>query len=235
VGYAKQIPWNGLRGYITGMKNREIKQKIIDTCLWLQEKDLVIGTWGNVSVRVGDEIILTPSRISYDIMTVEDMVTIDLDGNVTEGFRSPTTEREVHRMIYRVRDDVGSIIHYHPRYASGMCATDQGIPCITEEMSQLLGGAIPITPEYIRAGEHEKLGQAAAKYIGNKNAVLLRNHAPVCVGADLDEAITCCQVLEKSAMIYMAAKAAGLNLMPIPDELIEVEHHRFKYDYGHEW
>lgn len=217
------------------MRNREIKQKIIDTCLWLQEKDLVIGTWGNVSVRVGDEIILTPSRIDYNVLTPEDMVTIDLDGNVTEGFRSPTTEREVHRLIYRAREDVGAIVHYHPRYASAMSATDSEIPCITEEMSQLIGGSIPITPEYIRAGEHEKLGEAAAKYIGKKNAVMLRNHAPVCCGKDLDEAITSCLVTEKSAQLYLSLKAANMNIQVIPDELVEVENHRFKYAYGHEW
>ena len=95
------------------MRNAEIKRRIIDTCLWLQEKDLVVGTWGNVSVRIGDEIILTPSRIDYKKMEIDDMVTIDLEGNVTEGFRSPTTEKEVHRLIYRARKDVGAIVHFH--------------------------------------------------------------------------------------------------------------------------
>lgn len=217
------------------MKNEEIKRNIIDTCLWLQEKDLVVGTWGNVSVRIGDEIILTPSRVDYKKMKTEDMVTIDLDGNVTDGFRSPTTEKEVHRLIYRARPDVGAIVHFHPLYASAMCATDSEIPCITEEMSQLIGGAIPITAEYIRAGEHERLAEAAAMYIADKNAVMLRNHAPVCCGKDLDEAKTCCQVVEKSARCYLALKAAGMNIQLIPEELIAVENHRFKHDYGHEW
>jgi len=129
------------------MKHQEIKKQIIDTCLWLQEKELVIGTWGNVSMRVDNSIILTPSKISYDVLTPEDLVTIDYDGKVIEGFRSPTTEREVHRLIYLARPDVNCIIHYHPVYASAICATDEGIPPIFEEMTQLLGGAIPITPE----------------------------------------------------------------------------------------
>lgn len=217
------------------MKNAEIKRRIIDTCLWLQEKDLVVGTWGNVSVRIGDEIILTPSRIDYKKMEIEDMVTIDLEGNVTEGFRSPTTEKEVHRLIYAARPDIGAIVHFHPLYASAMCASDSEIPCITEEMSQLIGGAIPITAEYIRAGEHERLAEAAAKYIADKNAVMLRNHAPVCCGKDLDEAMTCCQVVEKSARCYLTLKAAGMDIKTIPDELITIENHRFRYNYGHEW
>jgi len=216
------------------MKNLEIKKQIIDTCLWLQEKDLVIGTWGNVSMRVDDSIILTPSKISYDVLTPEDMVTIDYEANVIDGFRSPTTERDVHRLIYLARPDVNCIIHYHPVYASAMCATDEGIPPIFEEMTQLLGGAVPITPEYIRAGEHEALGEAAAKYIGQKNAVLLRNHAPVCVGINLEYAKIACLVLEKAAACYISLKNK-FDIKVIPDEFVAVEHHRFFHAYGKEW
>jgi L-fuculose-phosphate aldolase len=216
------------------MKNVEIKRQIIETCLWLQEKELVIGTWGNVSMRVDNAIILTPSKVSYDVLTPEDMVTIDYDGGVIEGSRSPTTEREVHRLIYLARPDVNAIIHYHPVYASAMCATGEGIPPIFEEMTQLLGGEVPTTPEYIRAGMHEELGQAAARYLGQKNAVLLRNHAPVCVGQNLEYAKIACLVLEKAAACYIALKGK-FDIKVIPDELVELEHHRFFHAYGKEW
>ena len=83
------------------MENLKVKQEIIEACLWLQNEKLVIGTWGNVSVRVENGIIMTPSRIAYDVLQPEDMVTIDYDGNVIDGFRSPTTEREVHRDVYK--------------------------------------------------------------------------------------------------------------------------------------
>jgi L-fuculose-phosphate aldolase len=216
------------------MKNMELKQKMIDVCLWLQRNKMVVGTWGNVSVRVDDTIVLTPSRIAYEDLVPEDMVTIDLDGNIVEGHRSPTTEREVHRLIYRARPDVGAIIHFHPEYASAMCATGEAVPPILEEMTQLIGGEIPTTPEYIRAGMHEELGAAAAKYLGDKNAVLLRNHAPVCCGEDLDEAVICCQVVEKAAKCYMSLKGK-FDIKVISDEAISLERHRFIHDYGHEW
>ncbi len=216
------------------MKNLELKKKIIDVCLWMQEKDLVVGTWGNVSVRVDNTILMTPSRVPYDSLKPEDIVTIDYEGNIIEGFHSPTTEREVHRLIYLARSDVNAIIHFHPLYASAMCAVGEAIPPILEEMTQLIGGEIPATPDYIRAGNHEELGAAAAKYIGNKKAVLLRNHAPVCCGNDLDEAMVCCQVVEKAARCYIELKN-NFDIKVIPDEFIEVEHHRFTYDYGHEW
>ncbi len=216
------------------MDKYEIKKRIIETCLWLQEKELVVGTWGNVSVRVGNTIIMTPSRIAYDVMVPEDLVTIDYDGKVIEGFRSPTTEREVHRLIYIARPDIGAIIHYHPVYASAMCAVGEAIPPIFEEMTQLIGGEVPTTPEYIRAGMHEELAAAAAKYIGDKNAVLLRNHAPVCCGKNLDEAKVCCQVVEKAARCYIELKNK-FNIKIIPEEFIKLERHRFINDYGHEW
>lgn len=217
------------------MSYQEIKKQIIEACLWLQEKELVVGTWGNISVRVDEGIILTPSRIDYSKMTIEDMVMIDLEGNLLEGFRSPTTEREVHRLIYRARADVKAIVHYHPKYASAMCAVNEEIPAFTEEMTQLIGGSIPITPEYIRAGEHERLGAAAAKYLGQKNAVMLRNHAPVCCGGDLEEALVCCQVVEKSALCYLALRGADIQIQLIPERMIALENKRFKNDYGHEW
>jgi L-fuculose-phosphate aldolase len=216
------------------MKYLELRKKIIEICLWLQEKDLVVGTWGNVSVRVEDGILLTPSRIAYDVLQPEDFVVIDYDGNKIDGFRSPTTEREVHRLIYLARPDVGAIIHFHPIYASAMCATGESIPPIFEEMTQLIGGEIPTTPEYIRAGDHEELGAAAAKYLGDKNAVMLRNHAPVCCGKDLDEAVTCCQVVEKAARCYISLKDK-FDIKVIPEDLVKAERHRFIYDYGNEW
>jgi len=215
------------------IKNLEIKKQIIDTCLWLQKKGLVISTWGNVSMRVDDTIILTPSKILYDVMTPEDMVTIDYDGNIIDGLRVPTSERELHRLIYLARPDVNCIIHFHPVYASAICITGEGIPPILEEMSQVLGGGVSITPEYIGAGDHRALGEIAVKYLGQKNAVLLQNHAPVCVGADLENTKTACLVLEKAATCYIAIKNK-FDIKVIPDEHVESEHYRFFHLYGKE-
>ena len=72
------------------MKYPELRKQIIDACLWLQEKELVVGTWGNISVRTEEGILVTPSRVEYSKMTPEDMVLIDCDGRILEGARSPT-------------------------------------------------------------------------------------------------------------------------------------------------
>lgn len=212
----------------------EIRNQIIHACLWLQKEHLVVGTWGNVSVRIDERrVMLTPSKIDYDAMRPEDMVIIDLEGQKLDGFRSPTSEMDVHRLIYGARKDVGAIVHCHPTYASALCATGEGIPPILEEMTQLIGGEVPTTRKYVRAGEHIELAREAVACLGDKNAVLLRNHAPVCCGKDLKEALTCCQIVEKAATCYLHLRG-HFPIRVIPDDLVQLERNRFLYQYGHE-
>ena len=217
------------------MEYYDTRLEIIKTCLWLSEHEMVIGTWGNVSVRLDDNrIMLTPSRIDYHEMTPEDLVVIDYTGKKLTGERSPTSEMHVHRFIYLARNDISAIIHCHPRYASAMCATGEGIPPILEEMSQLVGGEVPITSEYTPAGKHMELANRVAEAIGDKNAVLIRNHAPVCCGANLKEALVCCQLVEKAAACYIAINGGKFTLRQIPAEFVKSERHRYLYQYGHE-
>lgn len=216
------------------MEFLETRQAIIDACLWLEETGMVIGTWGNVSVRLPDDrIMLTPSKVDYKALKPEDMVIIDMDGYKLEGDRNPTSEMHVHRLIYVKRPDVGAVVHCHPVYASAMCAATHGIPPIFEELSQMIGGEIPLTKEYVNAGQHLRLGEVTAEALGDKNAVLIRNHAPVCCGRDLKEALTCAQVTEKAAKCYLALKG-GIEMTIIPEDMVASERHRFLYSYGNE-
>lgn len=162
-----------------------------------------------------------------------DLVIVGMDGTKLEGIHSATSEMNVHRLIYAQRKDVGAIVHCHSIYACAMCASGKSIPPILEEMSQMIGGEIPITETYINAGSHVPLGLAAAKALQDKNAVLLRNHAPVSVGRDLKEALICCQVVEKAAKCYLALCAAQM-VECIPNEMVLSERKRFLYQYGHE-
>ena len=216
------------------MEYEDTRREIIDACLWLAKHEMVIGTWGNVSVRLDEtRIMLTPSRIDYDVMQPGDLVVIDYNGVKISGERSPTSEMHVHRLIYNRRADVNAIVHCHPRYASAMCAAGEGIPPILEEMSQLIGGGIPVTPSYAPAGKHMELAALTADALGDKNAVLIRNHAPVCCGADLKEALVCCRLTEKAAACYIAIKG-GFSPREIPAEYVESERRRYLYQYGHE-
>jgi len=215
------------------MMYREIKIEIIEVCRKMVSEGFFIGTWGNVSVRENGHIILTPSRVSYDTMQPEDLVVIDLQGNIVEGDRVPTSEKEVHRQIYLRRDDIRGIVHSHTEKAMSVSTLSIAeVPCLVEEMSQLLGGQIPVTGKYIPAEHHLELGIEAAEAIGDKKAVILRNHGGVACGQNLAEAVLATYVMEKSCGIFLSAR--GHELHSIPEEYVLSEHDRFLYRYGRE-
>lgn len=203
-------------------------------CRRLQDRRFFLGTWGNVSMRIKDNILLTPSKVEYDTMQPWDLVLINSEGAVIEGSRTPTSEKEVHRRILNQRVDIGAVIHAHTEAAMAVSALNiSEVPCLVEEMSQLLGGSIPLTREYVPAEQHTALGVAAALAIGEKNAVILRNHGSVCCGRTLDEAFLAVEVVEKACALFLKASASGC-VCPIPKEFVRSEHHRFLYSYGKE-
>jgi len=163
-------------------------------------------------------------------MTPEDMVVIATDGTVVDGFRLPTSERELHRGIMNARPDVNAIIHTHSAYAMAAAATGAGIPPISEEMCQLIGGEIPITGTFVASEKHLELGEEVTRSIGRQNAVLIRNHGPVCCGRTLEEAKVCCQVVEKSAQMYLTIR--GGSVCPVEEEWVKAGRNYFLYAYG---
>ena len=188
----------------------QLRQDIIDTCLWLKSQGLVFSTWGNISVRLNDgNILITPSKVDYDIMVPDDLVVLAPDGTQVAGTRLSTSEREIHRKVMNKRSDVGAIIHMHSPYAMMAAARNEGVPVISEEMCQLLGGAIPLSSEFVPSDMHERLGKVVSESITDANAVLIRNHGPMCFGKSLAEARVCCQVVEKSCKMYIHLLAAG--------------------------
>lgn len=211
----------------------EARQEILKICRQMVEAGYFLGTWGNVSVRMGSHILLTPSRVEYGSMKLEDFVVIDLDGNVVEGSRTPTSEKEVHRQIYLVRDDVKAVIHAHTQKAMAVSALPiQSVPCMVEEMSQLFGGKIPLSRQYIPAEQHQVLGKGAAEAIGDKSGLILRNHGPVACGRTLSEAALCVEVMEKACAIYL--DIINRPYKEIPARFVQSERERFLYKYGHE-
>ena len=212
--------------------SRQLRQQIIDTCLWLGQKGLTISTWGNISVRLADgNLLITPSKIQYDVMTPDDLVVLAPDGTVVRGFRLATSERELHRGILNARPDVNAIIHTHSPYAMACCCLNDGIPPITEEMCQLLGGGIPMTSRFVASEKHVELGEEVTRSIGEANALLIRNHGPVCCGSSLEEAKVCCQVVEKSAQIYLSVKSDP-SLQVIEEQWVRAGRIYFKEGYG---
>lgn len=211
---------------------RELRQEVIDTCLWLKAQGLVFSTWGNISVRLDDgNILITPSKVDYDTMVPEDLVVLAPDGTQVSGTRLSTSEREIHRKVMNKRADVGAIIHMHSPYAMMAAARNEGVPVISEEMCQLLGGAIPMSSEFVPSDMHVKLGQVVTDSVNETNAILIRNHGPVCFGKNLAEARVCCQVVEKSCKMYIHLLAAG-GFQTISDENVARGRDYFLNSYG---
>ncbi|HVO72178.1 MAG TPA: class II aldolase/adducin family protein [Aggregatilineaceae bacterium] len=212
------------------VKHVELKQQIIAVCRRLEAIGFTIGTYGNVSARVPEGLIVTPSRVDYAILVPEDMVTVDLDGHVVNGTRLPSSETDVHRLIYVARADVGAVIHSHSLCATALSCMHDTIPVIVEEQSQVVGDEIRCT-NYIPAGQHEALGKEVARCLGHSNAVLLANHGTASCGRDLAEAMFTCQIVERVAQMRLLISASG-GAVSIPTEYVISERERWLYKYG---
>jgi L-fuculose-phosphate aldolase len=190
-----------------------------------------VGTWGNVSVRVEDGLLVTPSRMLYDDVTPDDLVVVGWEGGVRRGRRVPTSEVELHRQILQKRSDMGAIVHSHSPWASVCACAHHSIPVLTDDMAEVIGDEVRCA-SYVSAGRHRELALAAAETIGpDACAVLLGNHGVVAGGRDLEEAVIASQFVEKAAMILIHAEAIG-GARPIAEELWRAERHRYLYKYG---
>ena len=210
----------------------ELRQAVIRTCLFMRDRlGYFVGTWGNISVRLEDGLLVTPSRMLYDEVTPDDLVVVGWEGGAIKGNRVPTSELELHRQILRKRLDIGALVHSHSPWASVCACAHRSIPVLTDDVAEVIGGEVHCAP-HVPAGRHRELAQAAADSIGpDACAVLMGNHGVVAGGRDLAEAVVASQFVEKAAMILIHAQAIG-GARPIAEELWREERHRYLYKYG---
>jgi len=210
----------------------ELRQQVIDTCFYMRDRlGYFVSTWGNISVRVHEGLIVTPSRVSYEELGPDDLVLISGEGKKLKGERLPTSETELHRQILRARPDLAAIIHNHSPWASVCACAHRSIPVLADDMAELIGGEVNCA-RYVPAGHHRELAQAAREAIGaDATAVLMANHGVLVGGRDLQEAIAGCQIVEKAAMALVHAGAIG-GVVPIPEEAWREERHRYLHKYG---
>ncbi len=212
------------------LQHLALKQEIIATCLKLEELGFTIGTYGNVSARVTEGLLVTPSRVDYAAMTPEDIVTVSLSGEVLNGIRLPSSEMDVHRLVYVNRPDVGGVIHSHSLYATALSCLHDTVPVMVEEQSQVIGDEIRCT-QYVPAGQHLALGEEVARALGSSNAVLLANHGTLSCGRTLAEALFAIRITERIAQMRLMTLGSG-SIVPIPAEYVRSERERWLYKYG---
>ncbi len=204
-------------------------REVVRAARALLRAGLVVGTWGNISVRLGSSFLITPSGVDYLRLRPEDLVLVGPAGEKEAGLLRPSTETPLHAAIYRARPDVGAVVHTHSPYACVCAVNREAIPPLLEEAAQLLGGAVEVAP-YAPAGT-EALAAAAVSALGEGKAVLLANHGVVGVGKDLREALLVCQVVEKSAFVYLWARASGSPRVLAPEEVAFL-YCSFRESYG---
>lgn len=179
---------------------------------------LVEGTSGNISGRLdGGLVCCTPSSVAYDTMTLEDLVVVDLDGNVVEGHRSPTTEKDLHLSALRRYPELGAVIHTHAVYATMFALAHEPIPAVIEEVVVYVGGDVPCC-EYKGTGSRE-LGDEVAAHLADRGAALLANHGLVTCAATPDKALHNAALVERTAQIIWGTRAMGAPIHPLPEKV----------------
>jgi len=210
------------------------RKAVLEAAQRMSEKGFVVGTAGNISIRIrepgGRELMaITPTSRYYDTIGVDDIAVVDFDGQRVEGEFSPSVETMLHIGVYKVRKKVNAVIHSHPTLSSAFAVAGMEIPPIVDDQVTYLGGGIKVA-EYALSGSEDLVKNVLAA-LGPRNAVLLANHGAVCVGKDLREAFTNCEMLEKTAKVYICVLSIG-KPTPIPAESLEAMSGYFIYVHG---
>jgi len=206
----------------------EERQQLVDMSLRLYNEHLIVGTWGNLSMRVkrnGEEFyIVTPSGMEYETTKMDDIIVVDKEGKILSGHRTPTSELKMHLKIYEGREDINAIIHTHSTFATACAVVGMGIPMMVEDMIQHIGGNIRIA-KYALPGTDE-LAVNVCQAIEDRKAALLKNHGAIGIGETLKDAYKSCMLTEKSAQILTYAKNLGhIHLISTEDAAIMVDYY----------
>lgn len=173
----------------------------------MAEEGLVMETWGNVSMRVKEGMVITPSGIDYRKLNFIDMVVLDLHGNKREGRWKPSSESPLHSIIYRKRKDINAIMHTHSLHATCFAVAQKEIRPVVEDFAQVVGSKIEVA-QYAMPGS-DALALNCLKALGDNSAVLLSNHGVVATGDTLKEVLLMSKIIEKTAQISIYAAILG--------------------------
>lgn len=214
---------------MTATDQRHWREQILAAGNELLDKGLVTGTWGNISVRLSEQLFaVTPSGRNYLTLTADDIVIVNAAGDRVAGQLTPSSELPLHLAVYAARADIAAIVHTHSVFASACAVARRPIPPIIEDLVQLAGGEIAVAA-YAPPGT-AALAENAVRALAAKFAVLLANHGVVACGKTLREAVTAAALVEKAAQIFSWAQLLG-GAVPLSDEDITAMHHFYLEHY----
>ena len=211
----------------------ELKKQVYEANMELPRRGLITYTWGNVSGidRETGYFVIKPSGVDYDVLTPDDMVVMDLEGNKIEGKYKPSSDTATHLELYKKYSDIGGIVHTHSPEAVAWAQAGRDIPLYGTTHADYFLGSIPcarnLTTEEINTGlviietfENRKINHVYTP------AVLCQNHGPFAWGKDAAEAVHNAVVLEEVAKMARLTESVNPDVKPAPDNIKEKHFYR---------
>lgn len=188
------------------------REAIVATCTRMLAEGLVVGTSGNVSVRSGDRVLITPTAVDYRQLTPAQLPVVDLDGHGVSGDLLPTSEVPLHLALYRAHPDARAVVHTHAVHATAVSTLVDTVPNVHYILAAN-GGPVRVA-QYRTYGSAE-LAESAVEAMVDRSACLLANHGTLAVGDSLVSAYDRTAQLEWACQVWLAASAAGApRLLP---------------------
>ena len=207
--------------------HRDIKQQLIVAGRVLVGQGQDDFTRGHISFRLPDDsglFFMKAHSIGLDEITMQNILTIDLDGEVVAGTARRHSEVYIHSEIFKARADVNCVIHTHPTYSIALSATGRPLRCYSQP-GALFHDALGSYAETINLIRTPAMGECVARALGQGRAVLLKNHGVVVTGATIAEAVIGTIMLENGAMVQLLAEAAGEVAPEFPrDDIEQLKH-----------
>lgn len=211
-----------------------LKEKVLKANLDLVKNGLVLFTWGNVSARQGDYIVIKPSGVEYDGMKAEDMVVVDLDGKVIEGKYRPSSDTPTHLELYKAHPEIGGIVHTHSTYATAFAQAERCIPAYGTTHADYFYGDIPCARnlEQDETEEYEKnTGAVINETFKDKDVVavpacLVAHHGVFAWGKNADEAVYRATVVEEVAKMAFISENLRSAIRRLPQHIADKHYNR---------
>ena len=212
-----------------------LKEQVFKANLELVKYNLVIFTWGNVSAREDEYVVIKPSGVDYDTMKADDMVVLDLDGNIIEGNLRPSSDTPTHLELYKAFPNIKGITHTHSNYATSFAQAGKEISPLGTTHADYFYGPIPCTRHLTKEetiNDYEKnTGKVIAETFKNKDyiaipGVLVRGHGVFSWGKDAHNSVHNAVVMEELAKMNYQAMTINPNIGYIPQYTLDKHYYR---------